>query len=71
MSRLPPGLSVCAVAGRHGVPAVKIMDVRDPDRLRTLVLAPEEWRLLLPLIDAACRIAERPGRCPGEPDGPQ
>jgi hypothetical protein len=41
---------------------VRVMDVRSEAVIFTL--APDEWRALLPRIQEACDLAEKPGELP-------
>lgn len=47
--------------GRHGV---RVICTRAA--VSWVTLAPAEWRALIPAIEAACALAETPGRLPGD-----
>lgn len=48
---------------------VKIIDVRGSEQWREILLTAAEWRAMMPVIEAGCRLSETPGRLPGEAIG--
>lgn len=62
----PEGLVVAVVPMDHTRQrwGIRVMDVRDADLLRSVTLAPDEWRQVIRGIERYLPLAEAPGSVP-------